>query len=55
LAGSADEAGLKCLGASIRLIAQYLLSAVPLESSGLFSPMIAFAISRFCDRLEGAA
>jgi len=55
LANSPDDARLKRPGAPICLIAQFLLSAALIESSSGFRPMIAFAISRFCDRLEGAA
>jgi hypothetical protein len=50
-----DDAGLKRPSASICLIAQCVLSAALVESSSGFDPIIAFALSRFCDRLEGAA
>jgi hypothetical protein len=55
VANSPDKARFKRLGAPICLIAQCLLSAVLIESSSGLGHIIAFALSRFCDRLEGAA
>jgi hypothetical protein len=55
LANSPDDTRFKRPGAPICLIAQCLLSAALIESSGFFGPMIAFALSRFCDRPEGLA